>query len=107
MSGKYQSTGIFIVQHEASKENVGFVMSWLPSPSERLGQLHWLCVKPGHQDKGIGRYLVCKVLRYFRDEIFVPVVFLKTEKFRKNAINLYKHFGFFCQTQTLDAINTT
>ena len=97
MFGKYQNRGIFIIQHQESKENIGFVMSWLPNPNERLGQLHWLCVKPGHQGKGIGRYLVSKVLRFFRDELCVPVVLLKTEKSRKNAIDLYKDFGFDCQ----------
>ena len=78
------------------KENIGFVMSWLPNPDEHLGQLHWLCVKPGHQGKGIGRYLVGKVLTYFRDENCIPVVFLKTEVFREKAIAFYKDFGFVC-----------
>ena len=94
---KYQANGIFIVFHRASRENVGFIMSWLPNPSECVGQLHWLCVKPGHQGKGIGRYLVDRVLVYFKEKNGFDSVFLKTEVFRENAISMYLKFGFVCQ----------
>uniref|UniRef100_A0A7M5WSU5 N-acetyltransferase domain-containing protein n=1 Tax=Clytia hemisphaerica TaxID=252671 RepID=A0A7M5WSU5_9CNID len=93
VDGKYWREGVFIIQDTNTKEYVDYIMSWLPKLDVKVGQLHWLCVKPGHRDKGIATCLINQVLCFFKEKNFESV-YLKTETFRDKAISLYKRFGF-------------
>ena len=58
----------------------------------RITTLHWLKVKKGYEDRGIGRALLTRVLREKRED-GLPV-FLHTQPSSFRAIKLYTDFGF-------------
>ena len=91
--GEFSTDGVFIVYSTITDEYVGICFTWLPKRESKYGQLNWLCVKPHHPNKGIGKYLAFKVISYIKD-LGMESVFLTTENIRTKAIKTYKKFGF-------------
>ena len=91
--GEFPTDGAFIAYSTITDEYVGICFPWLPKPDPNYGTLNWLCVKPNHQNKGIGKYLAFKVISYIKD-LGMESVFLTTENIRTKAIKMYKKFDF-------------
>lgn len=91
--GEFPTDGAFIAYSTITDEYVGICFTWLPKPDPNYGTLNWLCVKPNHQNKGIGKYLAFKVISYIKD-LGMESVFLTTENIRTKAIKMYKKFDF-------------
>ena len=58
-----------------------------------MGRIHWVAVIPSHQRKGLARAMCTKLLTIFKEKGYQQV-FLTTENFRIDAINIYLKFGF-------------
>lgn len=65
--------------------------------SEEVGEqsvLHWVCVSPEHQGKGLGRAVLLTALERFRTMEPGRDVFLHTQTWSPPAVALYRSAGF-------------
>jgi GNAT superfamily N-acetyltransferase len=78
----------------SSGEAVGTATAWCGKiDGERLGQVHWVAIRPQEQGRGLSRPLLsatCELLR----ELGHRRTFLTTSTARLAALRLYLRFGF-------------
>jgi len=60
---------------------------------ESWGRLHWVCILPEYQGKGLGKAIVSFTLQKLI-ELGHKKIFLDTDTRRENAVHIYKSFGF-------------
>jgi [ribosomal protein S18]-alanine N-acetyltransferase len=70
---------------------VGFVLGFKHTPLE--GRVFWLAVRPGYQNRGVGRKLLTSILRIFRFMGALSAT-LEVRISNKNAQALYSGMGF-------------
>ena len=57
--------------------------------------LHWVAVKPQHQNKGLGKAIVSRVLRLIVDIEGERDVYLHTQTWSHRAVGIYEKAGFY------------
>lgn len=80
---------------DEKKKPVGTCMAWFDNKdNKRAASIHWLCVSPRIQGKGIGRALLWKTMSLFESKGEVPV-YLHTQPWSFQAVSLYLSAGFY------------
>lgn len=67
--------------------------------------LHWLAVKPQFQRKGLAAALVAKITSSLSEAEPEAVIYLHTQTWSHQAIQLYKKFGYELSPLNLDGSN--
>lgn len=85
---------------------VGTATGWIPAAGRdsREGRLHWVAVSPGHQRRGLGRYLTetaCARLR----ELGTASAYLTTGSQNVAAVQLYLGLGFRPQPRSAEELS--
>jgi GNAT superfamily N-acetyltransferase len=80
---------------DADGLGVGTATAWLPGAGRGAseGRLHWLAVSPGHQRRGLGRYLAETACARLRD-LGATCAYLTTGAENLAAVQLYLGLGF-------------
>lgn len=74
---------------------VATVMAWMfEEDGVRYGRVHWVCVDPAHQGKGLGRAVVLWALNRLRELEAGRNVYLDTQTWSHKANGLYLRLGF-------------
>ena len=74
---------------------VATVMAWMfEENGVRYGRVHWVCVDPAHQGKGLGRAIVLWALNRLKEMEPGRDVYLDTQTWSHKAIGLYLRLGF-------------
>jgi len=90
---KFNAKSLFFVSEE-KKSIVGFIWStFINYGNSRVGYVEDLFVKKEYRNKGIGTSLVRRVIRELK-KLKVAVIYVPTEKGRKEAIKIYRNLGF-------------
>lgn len=76
---------------EQKKEIIAFAILNL-TPSTKEAHLMNLGVKTIYQQQGIGKFLLCHLLQYAREQI--NVIILEVRRSNKIALKLYQRLGF-------------
>jgi GNAT superfamily N-acetyltransferase len=95
---QFQKDGFFLVKHD--DDFIATAFAWLDEEAPSQGIMHWLAVLPEHRRKGIAQSLCHCVLKYHKDH-GKTMALLKTEVYRKHALQLYDKLGF---TKTLQVL---
>ena len=78
----------------AQEQIVALSMAWHePELWPHSGFVYWVAVLPGHRDRGLGNFVLTRVLQHFDRDGFRDAV-TYTEEFRLPAIRMYLNSGF-------------
>lgn len=89
---QFKPDSLFFIVHQG--QPVGSACAWTESLDEATtGQIHMVCVKPGHRGKRLGWLVTLAALHYMRDNGF-SAAWLGTDDFRLPAIKAYLDLGF-------------
>lgn len=84
---------LFVNDRHGNK--VGTVMAWWAySGMKRELWLHWVAVKPEYQGTGIGKAMLSRVLKLYREIEGPQPIYLHTQTWSYKAINMYEEYGF-------------
>jgi mycothiol synthase len=80
---------------EERGEAVGVTAAWVPGPGmpASCGRIHWVAVRPSHQRRGLGRWLVLATLQRLR-LLGHESAYLTTGSENLLALSLYLSLGF-------------
>lgn len=62
--------------------------------SEKHCRVHWVAVNEEHQNKGIAKALITKILDIYHELGYKDYIYLTTQTWSYAAINIYLGFGF-------------
>jgi ribosomal protein S18 acetylase RimI-like enzyme len=81
--------------YNKDREIIGTVMGWEDSDffSTLTGRMHWLCIRPDYQNRGLAKPLITAALNEISKHR--EIVYLTTLPVNFPAIRLYLDFGFF------------
>ena len=87
----------FLIDNKTNKA-IGTTTAWFlfldeHCTAEKWGRVHWVCILPEYQGKGLGKALVSFTLEKLK-ELGHTEIFLDTDIRRQNAVHIYKSFGF-------------
>ncbi|MCL2056003.1 MAG: GNAT family N-acetyltransferase [Oscillospiraceae bacterium] len=57
-------------------------------------RLHWVSVPPAHQNKGLGKVIVSKLLDLYNALGYSGYIYLTSQTWSYKALNIYSRFGF-------------
>jgi len=84
---------IFI--EDSNGEKVATGMAWFGKLNGvELSRVHWISVKETHQNKGLCKGLISKILEIYDEISEEKDIYLTTQTWSYKAINIYKKFGF-------------
>lgn len=88
----YSPSRVFILKD--GNKVIGTSAAWYrPIYGEEYGYLHMVAVDPDYRGMGLSYILVNEAIKFIKKEGRKKVI-LKTDEFRKTAINLYTNLGF-------------
>ena len=61
---------------------------------ETRQRLHWISVAPRHQNKGLSKPLMTKLMDMYVELGFSGYIYLTSQTWSYKALNIYAHFGF-------------
>jgi RimJ/RimL family protein N-acetyltransferase len=81
--------------YNEKEEIIGTVTGWEDSDFFRTptGRMHWLCVRPDYQNRGLAKPLITAALNEISRHR--RIIYLTTRPVNFPAIKLYLDFGFF------------
>ncbi len=93
-----RGTGNWLLLAKDGERIVGFIHAM--KFNKKYGKIKALFIDDKYQRKGIGSELLEKTLKWLRKRTYIS---LHVAKINKNAINLYKKFGFQIKTTKVPA----
>lgn len=88
----HHSPGLDLVAETADGLLVGYCLGWWEA-AHRQGQVEPLGIAPTYQGRGVGRALLCELLRRF-EALGAERVLVETESARSRALHIYESVGF-------------
>lgn len=88
-----KSRMIFVIAENG--DCVGTACLWWGSHlGDKIPRVHWMCVHPAHQNKGISKALLTRFFDLHNELGLGPYIYLVTQTWSYKAINVYTEFGF-------------
>jgi ribosomal protein S18 acetylase RimI-like enzyme len=89
--GQFLPSASFVVRPLNSTQPIAMILT--STVAERVGHTTQICVMPGHQGHGLGRYLMEKSIEALRQQKFDSLS-LTVTSVNQRAVELYEHLGF-------------